>query len=261
MKPFLILLLVGACAPNSARRDVDPTPSWATPEGRNQAKIELVEALVVNGTPEAALQMISQMVEQGVKHPDLLVLQGRALTDMGLVEEAEAALSRATRRAPGNAEAQNRLGILYLDQQRTDEAISRFRAAARTAPKDADVHNNYGFALMAAGRHADAVPVLKTALILDGSQAKTRNNLGFALAATGQDKAAWRVLRAGTSDGMARYNLALAQELRGDIENAMVSYELALQAAPDMVQASQALARLSTPPHSAVSSSEEENKP
>ena len=33
----------------------------------------------------SALQMISQMVEQGVRHADLLVLQGRALTDMGLV--------------------------------------------------------------------------------------------------------------------------------------------------------------------------------
>ena len=260
MKYLLLVLFLGACAASNARRDVDPTPSWATPDGRTQAKIELVEALVVNGTPEAALQMISQMVEQGVRHPNLLVLQGRALTDMGLVEEAESALAQAPRRAPGNAEAQNRLGILYMDQKRTDEAIARFRAAARTAPKDANVHNNYGFALMAAGRHADAVPVLKTALMLDGSQAKTRNNLGFALAATGQDKAAWRVLRAGTNDGTARYNLALAQELRGDIVEAKASYALALQAEPDMVQASQALARLSTPPQSAVSSTKEETE-
>ena len=112
------LLLVGllACSAKNNRTNVDPTPSWATSDGRIQAKIELADALVVNGTPEAALQMISQMVEQGVRHPDLLVLQGRALTDMGLVEEAEMVLARAARRAPGHAEAQNRLGILYLDQ-------------------------------------------------------------------------------------------------------------------------------------------------
>ena len=48
---------------------------WATKSGRVEAKIELAEALVLNGTPEAALQMISQMVEAGVSHPDLFVLK------------------------------------------------------------------------------------------------------------------------------------------------------------------------------------------
>jgi Flp pilus assembly protein TadD len=251
-------LLVG-CATKNARNDVDPTPSWATTDGRTQAKIELAEALVVNGTPEAALQMISQMVEQGIRHPDLLVLQGRALTDMGLVEEAEMALTRATRRAPGHSEAQNRLGILYMDQQRTDEAIQRFKSAVRAAPKNADVHNNYGFALMAAGRHADAVPVLRSALMLDGSQPKTRNNLGFALAVSGQDKAAFRVLRAGSNDGAARYNLALAQELRGDAKEAIASYQQALEANPDLSEATDAIARLSKPPPTAVSSPVEDH--
>ena len=256
----LLLVFVLACSVKNNRADVDPTPSWSTSDGRTQAKIELAEALVVNGTPEAALQMISQMVEQGVRHPDLLVLQGRALTDMGLVEEAETALSRATRRTPGNAEAHNRLGILYLDQQRTDEAIVRFRAAVRAAPKDADVHNNYGFALMAAGRHDEAVPILRTALMLDGSQPKTRNNLGFALAVSGEDKAALRVLRAGVSDDSARYNLALAQELRGDSERALASYKLALKANPNLEAATQAISRLSQPTQTEVSSSNSEQE-
>lgn len=252
MRWMLLSLLVLGCASKSSRNNVDPTPSWATSDGRTQAKIELAEALVINGTPEAALQMISQMVEQGIRHPDLLVLQGRALTDMGLAEEAEMALSRATRRAPGHSEAQNRLGILYMDQQRTDEAIQRFRAAVRAAPKNAEVHNNYGFALMAAGRHADAVPILRSALMLDGSQPRTRNNLGFALAVSGQDKAAFRVLRAGSNDGSARYNLALAQELRGDAEEAIASYRQALDANPDLSKASDAIARLSKPTPPAV---------
>ena len=258
MRLFLVMLLTVGCAAKNNRSDVDPTPSWATQDGRTQAKIELAQALVANGTPEAALQMISQMVEQGVRHPDLLVLQGRALTDMGLDEEAENALTRATKRAPGHAEAHNRLGILYMDQQRTDEAIQRFRAAVRAAPKDADVHNNYGFALMAAGRHSDAVPVLRSALMLDGSQAKTRNNLGFALAVSGQDKAALRVLRAGSNDGNARYNLALAQELRGDADEAIASYRQALEANPGLTEATEAIARLSKSAPTAVSSPSEE---
>ena len=179
---------------------------------------------------------------------------------MGLVDEAETALSRAARRAPGHSEAHNRLGILYLDQQRTDEAIVRFRSAVRAAPKNADVHNNYGFALMAAGRHAEAVPVLRTALMLDGSQPKTRNNLGFALAVSGEDKAALRVLRAGVSNDSAQYNLALAQELRGDPERALATYKLALKANPDLEAATQAIARLSETPKPEVSSEDEEQE-
>ncbi len=258
MTRWLSLCLLLGCAAKGPGRNVDDAPSWSTKDGRTEAKIELAEALVLNGTPEAALQMISQMVEAGIRHPDLFVLQGRALTDMGLVEEAETALTQATRRSPGHSEAQNRLGILYMDQQRTEEAIRRFRMATRASEKDADLHNNYGFALMAAGRHADAVPVLRKALMLDGSQDRTRNNLGFALAVTGQDKAAWRVFRSSANEGNARFQLALAQELRGDTEAALASYRQALDVDPDLEEASEAVARLTTSVPPDVSSNDED---
>ncbi len=247
MKTTVLLLGVLACAQRGFNSGVEQAPSWATDGGRVQAKIELAEALVLNGTPEAALQMISQMVEQGVRHPDLLVLQGRALTDMGLTDEAESVLQRATRRSPGNPEAHNRLGILYFDQARTDEAIKRFKSAARAAPNDATVHNNLGFALMASGRHGEAVEVLRTALMLDGSQDRTRNNLGFALAATGDDDSAWRVLKAGSTEVDARSNLALAQEARGDTQAALQSYHQTLELDPDHADAKAAVRRLSGP--------------
>lgn len=258
MRTWIIAILLIGCAAKSSKRDVIDAPTWTTKDGRVEAKIELAEALVLNGTPEAALKMISQMVEAGVRHPDLFVLQGRALTNMGLVDEAETALTMATKRAPGHSEAQNRLGILYMDQQRTEEAIRRFRLATRSAEKNADLHNNYGFALMAAGRHSEAVPILRKALMLDGSQDRTRNNLGFALAVTGQDKAAWRVFRSSANEGNARYQLALAQELRGDNQAAIESYRQALEVDPDLDQATEAIARLTQPPPSEVLSQEEE---
>ena len=246
MKIWMLVALGLACAQRGPNSSVEQAPSWATDGGRVQAKVELAEALVLNGTPEAALQMIAQMVEQGVRHPELLVLQGRALSDMGLVDEAESVLSLATRRTPSNAEAHNRLGILYFDQARTDEAIKRFKAAARSAPNDAAVHNNLGFALMAAGRHAEAVDVLREALMLDGSQDRTRNNLGFALAVTGDDAGAWRVLKAGSQEIDARTNLALAQEVRGDDAAALRSYERALALDPSHAGAQAAVHRLTT---------------
>ena len=240
------LLLAGMLAVGcgAARQGVSQTPSWATKSGRDHAKMELAAALLDNGNAEAALQLLGQMLAQGVSGPDVSVLQGRALAAMGLTDDAERVLGRVTRRHPGNAEAANSLGILYMDDKRVDEAISRFRQAARAAPKDAQVHNNLGFALMAAGRNDEAVDVLRDALTFDGSRHRTRNNLGFALVAMGQDKAAWRVFRAGVDPANARYNLALAQELRGDMTAAMGSYSAALEENPDLDDARSALTRL-----------------
>ena len=250
--------MLSACNGKMAKKDIAPTPTWATEDGRTQAKLELAEALLSNGNPEAALQMLAQLQEQGSRNTNLLVVQGRALSAMGLSDEAEKVFLQASRRSPSNVDAQNQLGILYLDRKETESAIKRFRAAARSAPKDAQVHNNYGFALMAAGRHEEAVEILRKALMLDGSQERTRNNLGFSLAAIGSDKAAWRVLRAGSNDASARYNLALGQELRGDIDSAVKSYKQALEANPDMTEASEAISRLSSATTPAVSSTEQE---
>ena len=111
---------------------------------------------------------------------------------------------------------------------------------------------------MAAGRHSEAVPVLRKALMLDGSQDRTRNNLGFALAVTGQDKAAWRVFRSSANEGSARYQLALAQELRGDNQAALESYRQALEVDPDLDQATEAVSRLTQPTQPEVLSQEEE---
>ncbi len=272
MRRLLVLVtLCMACA--GKRGDVSSTPSWATKSGRDKAKLELAAALLDNGNAEAALQLIGQMRASGTRGPGISVMQGRALADLGLTDDAEKVLGQVARRHPGNVDAANTLGILYMDERRVKDAITRFRQAARSAPKNASVHNNLGFALMAAGRNDEAVEVLRKALSFDGSQIRTRNNLGFALVATGQDKAAWRVFRASGDSADARYNLALAQELRGDVDAAMVSYTTALTENPDLGDARAAIQRLREIEHppeepsddatspSDVSSPPEENSP
>ena len=56
MRLLLLSILLIGCTGQRNRAGVDPTPTWATKSGRVEAKIELAEALVLNGTPEAALQ-------------------------------------------------------------------------------------------------------------------------------------------------------------------------------------------------------------
>ncbi len=242
-----MLPLLLACSARGAQ-GIDPAPPWASKQGRAQANTELADALLKSGNPEAALRLIGKMHDGGTKSPALQVIQGKAMARLGLLDDAEAVLTQVARRHPGQADAQNQLGILLMDQKRVDEAIGRFRAATRAAPRDSDSHNNLGFALMAAGRHAEAIKILRKAITLDGSKARTRNNLGFALVATKQDAAALRVFKAGSDVASAHINLALALELRGDLEAAKRSYGSALKANPDHAVATAALKRLQGPP-------------
>ena len=245
MKMTWLLPALFACG--AMRSGVEPTPPWATDGGKEKAKTELAAALLDSGNPEAALRLIGKMRDQGSKSPQLLVLQGKAMAKLGLSDDAESVLTEVARRHPKQADAQNQLGILLMDQRRIDEAIARFKAATRAAPNNGDAHNNLGFALMAAGRSEEAVESLRRALLLDSSNRRTRNNLGFALVATSQDDKAYRVFRAGGNEAIAHTNLALAQELRGDTQAAKSSYGKAIAADPDAQVARQALQRLSAP--------------
>ena len=246
MRRLWLLPCLIACGAN--RAGVEPTPPWATSQGRETAKTELAEALLESGNPEAALRLIGKMRDQGAKGPKIMVIQGKAMAKLGLTDDAEAVLSEVARRHPRQADAQNQLGILLMDQKRIDEAIPRFKAATRAAPEDGEAHNNLGFALMTAGRNDEAVTALRKALELDSSSQRTRNNLGFALVATGEDKQAFRIFRAGNEAAAAHTNLALAQELRGDNEAAKISYGNAISADPDAQVARAALKRLSRQP-------------
>ncbi len=243
---WLVALGLG-CGARGAQ-NIDPTPPWATERGRVQANTALATALLDSGNPEAALRLIGKMTERGAKTPELQVIQGKAMAQLGLVDDAETVLTQVARRHPGQSEAHNQLGILLMDARRVEEAIVRFRAATRAAPRDGNAQNNLGFALMAGGRYEEAIKVLRKALTLGGSQARIRNNLGFALVATKRDTAAFRVFRASVDPATAHTNLALAQELRGDLDAATASYGRALAANPDHAAAKDALQRLQAPP-------------
>lgn len=236
------LLLVLACA---GRRDaVQPTPAWRSEEGRLQARLDVAEALVENGSADAALAMVTALRSEGQGGVDLDLLQARALAGVGLTDDADALLEEIIARHPREARAHDQLGILHLDRHRVDEAVAELERAAKLAPEDASILNNLGFALMTAGRPADAVPVLREALRIQGADRQIRNNLGFALVADRRDDEALRVFRAGLPEADARYNLGLGLELRGDDAAAVDEYAKVLVQWPTHRPALEGLRRL-----------------
>lgn len=250
MRP-LMLLLVAACA---ARRGPDgevtalEAPAWSTPDGAERTRVQLVEALLESGSPDAALAMVGRLRSDGLAGADLDVLQARALVEVGLLDDAEAILDGTVKRNRRHAGAWNALGVLRMERRDADGAASAFRAATRAAPDDAQAWNNLGFTLHSLQRPDEAVPALREALRLDASNMRTRNNLGYALVAAGRVDEAWRTFRSTAPEPDARYNLALGLELAGETTLARDEYNRVLAVDPDHAQAQVAVARLDAPP-------------
>lgn len=251
MTGLSIIVLLAACA---ARRGVDPdatpseAPMWTTPEGAEQTRLQLVEALLDSGSADAALAMISRLRSDGLGGPDLDVLQSEALIEVGLLDDAEGILQQTVRQHRRHAGAWNALGVLRTEQRDVEGAAQAFEAATRAAPDDPKSWNNLGFTLHSLGRSTEAVDALREALRLDASDRRTRNNLGYALVADGRTEEAWRTFRSSTSEADARYNLALGLELAGETERAREEYARVLDAAPEHPLARDALARLDANP-------------
>ncbi len=239
-----LALVLGVACGASRRGPVEPTPAWQTDQGRLETRLDIANTLVDSGSPEAGLQMLSELRDEGAKGDDLDLAQARALTKMGLTDDAQALLVELVDRHPRLAAAHDQLGVLALDAHDLDAAVTHLQRAADLARDDAHILNNLGFALTTAGRAGEAVDVLRSALRLQSADAQIRNNLGFALVAAGRDGEALRVFRAGLPEEDARYNLGLGLELRGDIDAAVDQYAAVLTQDPGHEPSREGLRRL-----------------
>ncbi|MCB9777211.1 MAG: tetratricopeptide repeat protein [Alphaproteobacteria bacterium] len=245
MLPTLLLpaLLVVACG-GARKAQVRQPPAWSTEEGKDQARIDIADALARNGSSEAALKMVAELRGEDLDPYELDLIQARALRDIGLTDDAEALLLAVVKKRPREARAHDQLGVLYMDLHRFDDALVHLRKAVTLASDDPKFRNNLGFALMTAGHADEAVPELREALRLDAGNDQVRNNLGFALVADGREDEAMRVFRAGQRESDAHYNLGLGLELRGETDAAVREYAAALDSEPTHAPAMDALRRL-----------------
>ncbi len=238
---------------NGARREktrgaVEEPAPWEQPGGRERARLEFAEALLGSGSPDACLEVIAQLRQDGVHGLELERLHARALSATGLSDDARVILQQAAKKWPRDAGLHNALGILAMDADDVTAAVQHFERAVHFDRDNSDHLNNLGFALLVAQRHGEAIEVLRTALRADSSRAQTRNNLGFALVAAGREDEAWRVFKAASrSPADAHYHVGVGLERRGDVDSASTAYRRALDADPEHTPARAALTRLSEP--------------
>ena len=222
----------------------DPPPWQLRPM---DLKLDLVRTFLESHDPERALDFIAALRREGLDDPALDLYQGIALRDRGMTHEAEGMLQSAAKRMGRDARPHAELCVLYADLGAIDDAVAACTRATRIGPDDARAWNNLGFLLLAQGQADAAVEASERALEIDSGNPRFRNNLGFALAAAGRWEDAERTFRANGSEADAWYNLGVAHSRAQEPEQAAALWQRALVIDPNHPAARAALDTPSPP--------------
>lgn len=245
MTRFLRAIAVCAIASVSfgGKRVVEEAPRWMTE--KDTVRLEIVRKLLDGGDPGRAMELIRIMREEGLQRPELDVLQGAALRQQGMAEDAERLLVRAADELPRDPDVHRELCVLFADEQRYDEAIDACRRATELDEQDPAAWNNLGYLLLTTSDDpGPAKAALQRAVELDGTEARYRNNLAFAQAADGDHRTALRTFLTTSTPADAHYNVGASFERSGDATSALTYYRRALRYDADHLLADEALRRL-----------------
>ena len=174
------------------------------------------------GQYEAAIAHFRQALQRQAGLVEAQQGMGLAYVEQGKAGEAEQAFHAVLRLAPEHAEAYTHLGALYTRQGRLEEAMAAYRQVVRLQPDRPQGYHNLGVGLAAQGLSDEAVTQFQAAIRYDARYLPAYNDLGTLYAERGQLEQAiaafGRALEIDADAVPARYNLALAYGMRGDRE-------------------------------------------
>ncbi|MCP4808122.1 MAG: tetratricopeptide repeat protein [Proteobacteria bacterium] len=247
-----MILLLLACAGRT------PPPDTWNVDDTQKVHQELIRAFLDVNDCDKALDSVTGARDHGLEGVQLDLLHAEALLCKGLPRDAITLLDNRYR---NNSRRNALVCVAHADLGELDDAVTTCRLAVRELPKDAlrsdqaKAWQNLGFVLAASDEHADAVDAYQQALLLDPTYGRARNNLAFSLVALGNDDEALNTFRVALQEqygndpqlleANAHYNLGLAQQTRGDEDQARQSYREALTTVPDHALALAALDDLS----------------
>ena len=174
----------------------------------------LGRALMDLGRLDEALGHIRRSIQINPGHGKAYVNLGTTLARAGRTAEAVSTFKQALQIDRGNAEAHYNLAALLADGGRSDEAERHYRAAIRIAPASSDAYTNLAGLLINRRSYAEAESLLRQALLLN------------------------------PRDEIAHLNLGALKQIQGKIEEAVVHYRAALALRPDLAGARRNLERL-----------------
>jgi tetratricopeptide (TPR) repeat protein len=159
---------------------------------------------------------------------------GNALSEQGKYKEAEAACREAIRLEPGSAYAHNNLGSALSKQGKYKEAEAAYREAIRLKYDYPLAHINLGDALRDNGQVDEAIAAYRKAIQLEPGLRRAHVNLGAILCDRKRDYegaivAFQEAIRFNKDDPEAHYNLGVALDAKGKVDDAIAAYRQAIR--------------------------------
>ena len=218
--------ILSACAPNSAKKltvpSVDGSLAAAEQEkGRYGTLLRLASSTREAGDPAAAVNMYQQAIALERSRPEAYTLLGNTLIDLEAYDQAAEIFQQSLARDKDNVTARLGYARVLLALRRPESAIPHYEMVLKKAPGDIQIHNGLGVAYDLTGDHQTAQRVYRDGLAIAPDSMLLRNNLGLSLALAGEHEDAISLLRMVVDEPGARarnrQNLALAHGLAGDL--------------------------------------------
>ena len=124
------------------------------------------------------------------------------------------------------------LGVIYDYQAQHDKATREHRLAINLRRSDGLLYNNLGVSHLLAGHYEKAIAAFREGIKREPSCAKLYNNLGLALAKLGRYRKALAVFMEPGDEAQAHNNLGCVYLQQGLREEAIRSFEKALEIKP-----------------------------
>ena len=175
---------------------------------------------------------------------DKLFEEAIELHGKGRLDAAMEKLNGALMLNADNAEAFNMLAVCYDEKGQYKQAQEEYKKALKLAPENGRFLNNLGYSYYLSGDYGNAVKWFNKGLKGTPDDKRLHNNLGLAYGRKGDfDKAREHFVLA-VGDLGANLNLGYVYSQHGKYDDAIKSYEAALQAQPSSLPALSNLAQL-----------------
>jgi Flp pilus assembly protein TadD len=165
----------------------------------------------------------------------------------GRIPEAIALYERARAINPEHGHVCRRLAVLYDRLGNFAKANEEYEKALAMFPQDSALLNDAGYCHFMQGDLSLAENYLRQSIELKPDNKRAWTNLGMTLAMRERIDEALEAFMHSVPEPQARCHLAFAFTVQGKRQEAMDEYRKALQLAPDLELARQALAKLENP--------------
>jgi predicted O-linked N-acetylglucosamine transferase (SPINDLY family) len=209
-----------------------------------QAAVEHLRA----GRPAAALPLLHQTIATDPSVPEPFFLIGLIFQQQQLLPQAIAAYRDFLSRKPNDGKGLNNLGRALLDLGQVNEAMQTLQQAVVASPQNAGAFSNLGEAFRMSGNADAAIAHYRNAIAVDANCGEAYCNMGIVLAKKGRGLQAVacfeKAVAINPKSFSARFNLARMLQDTNRFDPAVEQCRAAIEIRPESGEAHNVLGNL-----------------